>query len=686
MYKAPFVKIQLYRNEMELTQLKGIGEKRINILTTANINCGFDLVTYFPKIYYMLGDEEAYNEKKQSQLIKIKTISEPVNQFIRKGFCITSIKAQDENNKKIIKLVWYNQPYTKKRLENGIVYYTYGKPNINKDNEFIVKMIKSENKFKETGSGFAVYKNIGNIGTTLLKSLISQVLEKEIIDSVITSDEEKEFNLLPLQIAYKEIHFPTDTKTLEMARKRIDIERIVMLLALKYDKDKNIKLKSNSFICQDSYATEFKEMLEFKPTDGQLTAMEDISKDLSSNKIMNRLIEGDTGCGKTIVAFYACYLAYKNKYQSVLMAPTEILASQHYIEALKLFKGKINIAYLHSGLKTAERNRILAGIKIGFYELVIGTHAVIGDKVEYKNLRLVITDEQHRFGVSSRAKLSYKGDAPETLVMSATPIPRSLALVLFGDLDISIIKDKPFGKSLTETHLVPENKINNMWNFITNFLNKNSSSMYIVCPRVVEDEEDDSLKNVQNTATLIKNMHIFDSFGIKVLHGGQKTEEKIATINAFKSGEVRVLVTTTIVEVGVDNPNANVMVILSPDTYGLASLHQLRGRVGRHGGQAYCFLDMENISISASDRLNFFSKTNDGFVVAEYDYNNRGYGDIYSLKQHGKTTQSFSFSKENIELSKKLLNKLKINNDILLSITNKAKECFKNIYENVVLN
>ncbi|MBQ3938284.1 MAG: ATP-dependent DNA helicase RecG, partial [Clostridia bacterium] len=375
---------------------------------------------------------------------------------------------------------------------------------------------------------------------------------------------------------------------------------------------------------------EFLPLLPFEPTDAQYGVMNEIALDMASDQPMSRLIQGDVGSGKTVLALYAMYVAAKNGYQSVLMAPTEILAEQHF-KQLRHFFGE-RAAILTGHMTAKERRETLAGIADGSTIAVCGTHALIENGVEFSNLGVVITDEQHRFGVRQRAAIGKKGEAPDTLIMSATPIPRTLSLILYGDLDISTVRGMPPGRKPAVTKLVPERKRADMYRYIEKLIADERIQAYVVCPMIEENEE---LEGVRSAESLYEELRGNLSLRIGLLHGRMKNGEKDELMERFRKGELDMLVSTTVIEVGVDVPNACIMVIESAERFGLAQLHQLRGRVGRGDKQSYCFLLTGSGSKTALERLRFLAETSDGFRIAEKDLELRGPGELIGMRQHG---------------------------------------------------
>ena len=442
----------------------------------------------------------------------------------------------------------------------------------------------------------------------------------------------KKYNLCNLKFALENIHFPKDISSLNMAKNRLSFEEL-LLMQLGMGGLKSHKAQSNICI-ENDYSKEFYSLLPFTPTNAQKRAVDECVKDLKNiNKTaMNRLVQGDVGSGKTAVASCICYTTARNGYQCAFMAPTEILAEQHYYSLKKLFSNSVNIALLTGSTKIKEKNQILNALSDGNIDIIIGTHALISDNVEFKNLGLVVTDEQHRFGVAQRAKLLSKGENPHLLVMSATPIPRTLALVVLGDLDISVIDEMPPNRMKTDTFLISSNIRKRALSFIQKEIDKGRQA-YIVCPLVEQGESD--LISAQNYARNLQAQ--LSGYTVALLHGKMNGKEKEQVMKDFANGKTQILVSTTVIEVGVDVPNSTVMMIENAERFGLSQLHQLRGRVGRGKHKSYCILVSDIKNKDTKTRLQVMCQTNNGFEIAEQDLALRGPGNFFGAEQHGLT-------------------------------------------------
>ena len=535
-------------------------------------------------------------------------------------------------------LTWFNQTYLKNKFKVGERYQFYGKVNIKYGRiEMARPVFDKEGLNKNTGKIIPIYPLTYKLSQNKLRSIIENGLKLTLgkLDETIPDYILKEYNLEDINTATRQIHFPSNFDEYSRARRRFVFEELLTvqlaLLSLKsrYDKetdgiqfDKNVKMSDviNS--------------LPFRLTRAQLKVLEEIDNDMENNKPMNRLLQGDVGSGKTIVSIISAYKAAKSGYQSAIMAPTAILAEQHMQEFSKVLeKFGIKCELLLGGMRAKKRREVLEQLKNGEIDVLIGTHALIVDDVEFKKLGLVVTDEQHRFGVRQRANIVSKGLNPDVLVMTATPIPRTLALILYGDLDISIIDELPPNRKKIETYPVTKNYERRVEEFIRANVAKGRQA-YIVCPLVEDNEEFENYKSVVELAEKYQN-DVFPEYQVAYLHGKMKQKEKDDIMQRFKEGEIQILVSTTVIEVGVNVPNANIMVVQNAEHFGLAQLHQLRGRVGRGEYQSYCILIYEGNSRTTRERMKIMKDTDNGFIVAEKDLELRGSGEFFGTRQHG---------------------------------------------------
>ena len=612
---------------MELSELKGVGPKTLEYLNKLNIYNIDDLSRYYPYRYnvYHLSDINNINEE-DNIVISGKIIQAPNIFYIRKGFDRLSFNL--ETNNKIIKVTIFNRGYLKKNLSIG------------KDITLIGKYDKLKNSFTASDIKLYAIKNtevepvyhmVSGLKRKTLKTLIDNSLTiNNNIDDILPSYINDRYELLDTYKAIKEVHNPTSTELLKKAKLKLKYDELFEFMF----KINLLKFKSRVF--NDFYVKEYSRSsldellskLPFNLTVDQLSAIDDIIDDFKSNKRMNRLILGDVGSGKTIISFIACLINLSCGYQSAILAPTEVLANQHYNNFVSLFPD-IKIALLTGNTSAKDKKLIKEKLLTNETDILIGTHAIISDDIEFNNIGLVVTDEQHRFGVNQRKALQNKGNNVDVLYMSATPIPRTYALTIYGDMDISMVKTKPAGRKEIITNLYNSNQIKDVCDVITNEIN-NKHQVYVVAP-LIDDEEDreelNDLKKIKETLT--NNLSIKPT--IEILHGKMKQADKDEVMNKYKDGLIDILISTTVIEVGVDVKNATVMAIFNAERFGLATLHQLRGRVGRNELQSYCLL----ISDKETDRLNVMCESNDGFYIADKDFEIRGSGDLFGIRQHG---------------------------------------------------
>lgn len=619
--------------------LKGVGESRAKLFQRLGINNVEDVITHFPREYEDRGNLKRIIEMWDGETCAFEGLvaSNVTENKIRKGLAIYKMVIQDDTGSIIA--VWFNQHYLKNAFAIGERYVFYGK--INKKYRSIeiqnpvYERVKEEG-MKNTCRIIPVYPATSNLSQNIIRTVISNALgqiEGKLQD-ILPQRIRNTYRLCEVNYAISNIHFPDTIEDFNNARYRLVFEELLLfqlgLLSVKniFEEGKNgISFK------QSPETLEFISKLPFKLTGAQKKVFDEIEKDMESTKVMNRLVQGDVGSGKTIVAVLALFKAVNSGYQGTLMVPTEILAEQHYNSIRGLLKHYgINIALLTGSQTKKQKKEILAEIKTGTIDIVIGTHALIEDDVEFDRLGLVVTDEQHRFGVRQRAALSNKGSNPDVIVMTATPIPRTLALILYGDLDISIIDELPPGRKPVETYTAD----NTMRERINNFIRKKvkeGRQAYIVCP-LVEDSETVDAKSAMETAEKIAKKD-FSDLRVGLIHGKMKYKDKEEVMKEFVEGKINILVSTTVIEVGVNVPNATIMVIENAERFGLAQLHQLRGRVGRGEHQSYCILYNESKSSISKERMQVMQKTNDGFVISEKDLELRGPGEFFGTRQHG---------------------------------------------------
>ncbi len=618
--------------------VKGVGPNRVKLLNKLNIYTLQDLISYYPREYEDRSKPKKIADTIEGEEVLIQAIVVSKIKEIRtykKNMTIYKLIVRDETE--CCEVIWYNQSYLKNIFKLGEKYNFYGKINrkIGKV-EMLSPVFDKEESTKNTGKIIPLYPSTYNLSQNIIRQIIENGL-KEVYPNLEETIPEyilNEYNLLDINNSVKNIHFPKDFQEYEKARTRLVFEELLdmqlLLLNLK-NKYKN-KEKGNAFN-KDVKMSDVINDLPFKLTKAQLRVLEEIEKDMEDEEPMNRLLQGDVGSGKTIVAIIAAYKAVKSGYQMTIMAPTSILAKQH-LESFNQILSKYNIKceLLLGGTTKKKKDEILEKLKNGEIDILIGTHALIEENVVFKNLGLVVTDEQHRFGVRQRSVIASKGKNPDVLVMTATPIPRTLALILYGDLDISIIDELPPNRKKIDTFAVTKSMEDRVNNFIKKQINEGRQA-YIVCPLVEESEEIDA-KSVLELAEKYKT-EIFKEYNVEYIHGKLKQKEKDEIMEKFKDGKIDILISTTVIEVGVNVPNSSIMIIENAERFGLAQLHQLRGRVGRGEYKSYCILKYQGNSEIIRKRMKVMQETNDGFIISEKDLELRGSGEFFGTKQHG---------------------------------------------------
>ena len=615
--------------EYDIRYLKGVGEKTARLYNKLGIFTVDDLIRHYPRKYLDYSNTVSVKDAPPDTPVFIKaTMITPVKEsMIRKG--LTLYKCNFSDGETVIRVTIFNNKYLAKALRTFDDYILYGKV----EKTFTsASMSSPQIERADKAEVHPVYPTTEKLSVKAISNSVRNALALVgKIPETLSDDILKKYDLVSLDFATRQIHFPTDEKNVEPARHRLIFDELLTLqLGLLKLKEKDVK--GNSCKIKKDFTNEFYSLLPFTPTGAQQRAVADCIEDMQSDRMMNRLVQGDVGSGKTAVAGAVIYTVIKNGAQAALMAPTEILATQHFESFKKLFASTdVRVVLLTGSVKAGEKKEIKRALCNGEIDLIVGTHALIQNDVEFENLGLVCTDEQHRFGVQQRANLAMKGDNPHLMVMSATPIPRTLGLIIYGDLDISLLDELPPGRQEIRTDVVTSAYHKRIYKFIRDAVDRGEQA-YIVCS-LVDEGESDLISAKEYADNLAKNE--FVGYSVGLLHGKMKPAEKDRVMQSFAEGETQILVSTTVVEVGVDVPNATVMLIENADRFGLSQLHQLRGRVGRGKNKSYCILVSDNKSDSSRERLQVMKHTSNGFDIADYDLKSRGPGDFFGKRQHG---------------------------------------------------
>jgi len=621
----------------DVKYVKTVGPNRVKLLNKLNIYTLKDLIEYYPRDYEDRSKPKNLYECIDGEEVLIEAMATGrINEMHKGRMTISRLIVKDQTGTCYI--TWFNQGYLRDKFQPGRMYRFFGKiSNKNGRLEMNSPVYDEIDQSKNTGKIIPIYPLTFELKQNTLRRIIENgLLEvKGQLPETLPEYILKENNLWDINNTIERIHFPIEFSDFNKARERLVFEELLtMQLAL-------LKLKNNYEhetdgiqFSKDVHMSDVINMLPFRLTKAQLRVLEEIDRDMESNKPMNRLLQGDVGSGKTVVAMIAAYKAVKSGYQATIMAPTAILASQH----LESFKGildelGIRSELLISNVTKKKKAEILEKLQSGEIDVLIGTHAILEENVVFKNLGLVVTDEQHRFGVKQRSTIAAKGQNPDIIAMSATPIPRTLALILYGDLDISIIDELPPNRKKIETFAVRKNMEERVNNFIKKQIAEGRQA-YIVCPLVEENEDMEGLQSVVELAEKYQK-ETFSEYKVAYLHGKMKPKEKDEIMQRFKDGEIQILIATTVIEVGVNVPNASIMVVENAERFGLAQLHQLRGRVGRGEYQSYCILKYEGNGETIRQRMKVMCDTNDGFIISEKDLELRGSGDFFGTEQHG---------------------------------------------------
>ena len=613
-----------------ITELTGVGSRRAELFRKLGAPTVGALLRLYPRAYEDWSSPCTVAEAPADVPCAVRAVVESVGApvFAHSGIMLTHVQMADDAGTPL-ELTFFNNQYIQNLLQSGTCYILYG------------KVACSHGKYQMASPIFAkegqcsglrpIYPQTKGLSSRIIAASVREALHllPDILRDPIPQDLRQEYSLCELRYALENIHFPQDTESMEVARRRLAFEEL-LVLQLGLLSMKSRAREKSSFLVSHSCLEEFWKLLPFAPTHAQKRAAEEAVQDMQSGYPMNRLIQGDVGSGKTAVAAACCHTAIQNGMQAVLMAPTDILAHQHFLSLTEMLEpAGISVGLLTGSLKAKEKAAVKAGAANGSIQLLVGTHALLTPDVRFQNLGLVITDEQHRFGVNQRAALSEKSEGTHVLVMSATPIPRTLALMIYGDLDISVIDELPPGRQEIQTFCINSGKRERALRFLQKHVHEGRQA-YIICPAI--DGGSDKASVAEYTRYL---QEVLPDCRISALHGRMKAKEKDGIMAAFSAGEIDILISTTVVEVGVDVPNAVDMLIENAEQYGLSQLHQLRGRVGRGTCQSYCILITDAQNDDARARMEVMCETSDGFKIAERDLKLRGPGDFFGQRQHG---------------------------------------------------
>ncbi|RHL46380.1 ATP-dependent DNA helicase RecG [Eubacterium ventriosum] len=623
---------------MDLNNLKGIGEKTEKLFYKAGIEKVNDLLRYYPRYYDVFEEPVLIRDLEcdRTQAIKGTVVREVSVKRVRNLQVVTGYLRDERGD--AIKATWFNSPYLKGKLTIGSTFIFRGFVKENYSNFSIEqpKIFGIAEYNKKKGEMQPVYPLVSGLTNNMVQKAVKQALKLVETEEFLPEKIRNKYGLEGLQQAIEHIHYPTDKNQLYSARKRLIFDEFFMFIYnIRNLKDKNTEIHNRHILEEPKEVKTLINNLPYKLTNAQKRTWEEIKRDISSTKVMNRLIQGDVGSGKTIIAFFALITAALNNGQGAMMAPTEVLARQHYdnlIELIKEHNINVNPVVLVGSMTAKEKREAYKVIESGDADIIIGTHALIQEKVNYNNLTMVVTDEQHRFGVRQREAISEKGERPHIMVMSATPIPRTLAIIMYGDLDISVIDELPANRLPIANCVVGTDYRPNAYDFMTKQIAK-GRQVYVICPTIEYSEAVEGENVIEYAEKLKRIMPV--SVNIEFLHGRMKPAEKNEIMDRFANNQIQILVSTTVVEVGVNVPNATVMMVENAERFGLAQLHQLRGRVGRGKYQSYCIFINGSGKKEALERLNILCKSNDGFLIANEDLKLRGPGDFFGVRQSG---------------------------------------------------
>ena len=611
--------------------LKGVGETRAKSLEKQGIYSVGDLLRNYPRAYEDWNNTKLLRDAQINESICVRAVVAQNPQVVKTNGGRILVKTVISDGSDYIPVTFFNNKYVKDQLEEDKEYLFFGKITLDKYNNKTMLSPRFEKSLDKQRIR-PIYKATSSMPSKTTERLVETALReiKGNVQEIIPEYIVKKYRLMGFEEALRAIHFPESEEQLALAKRRLIFEEL-LLLQMGLLNEKTEGGNRSSIPVKNDYTEEFYSSLPFEPTNAQKRAVAEAIENMKAAKQMNRLLQGDVGSGKTVVAAALMYNAVKNGFQAALMAPTEVLANQHYKTLSSFFGDDINICLLTGSVTAAKKRDIRGRLKDGDCDIVVGTHAIIQNDVEFNNLGLVITDEQHRFGVGQRASLSNKGNNPHTLVMSATPIPRTLAMMIYGDLDISVLDELPKGRQPIKTYHVPTSYHERIYNFIRKNIAQGQQA-YIVCPLVSESDSD--LVPATEYYDYLKSTYFADCT-LGLLHGQMKPKDKDAVMARFYSGEIQLLISTVVIEVGVDVPNATVMAIENAERFGLSQLHQLRGRIGRGSKESTCILLSDAQNEEATDRFETMCRTSDGFEIAKKDLEMRGPGDFFGSRQHG---------------------------------------------------
>ncbi len=640
---------------MELTKIKGVNEKREQDFNKLGITDTAGLIKFFPRTYLDLREQQSLRYVYHNDVVLTpgKIVSIPVNKFITRRGGLVKVVCEQEGF--IFSVVWFNQPYVLNKLEVGKEYLFYGRvQNRLGDISLVNPTFELCEKIFRLKGIVPQYTCKGSLTQKSVRDGVKVALTVEKPQSIIPSELQAKFGLESLYWAYQQVHNPDNFDSQAKASNRIAVEEYFALIsAFKFIKGDRNQVRINKYNCSSRDLVEFiAKRFPFEFTDGQKNAVNEIFSDMTGDSVMNRLVQGDVGSGKTAVSMCALFIAVNSGYQAVMLAPTEVLARQNFNAVKKAFPD-YNVDLITGSTSLKDKKDIKEATKNGIINILVGTHALLQDDVTFKKLALCVCDEQQRFGVAQRSSLLSKGITPDVLVMSATPIPRTLSLIFYGDLDITTIHDKPKMRIPIQTNIVPNEKYSDMLGFIRREIAEGRQA-YFVCPKIEGDEEGTTISVTELFEDLSRRI---PDIKIGLLHGKMKDREKNAVMQDFKDKRIELLVSTTVIEVGVDVPDASVMVIYNAERFGLSQLHQLRGRVGRSDIKSYCFLLTNSKGGTALERLKIIKENSDGFKISEFDYKIRGSGDFMGGRQSGKIISDLGnlvYDTESIFLAKKL--------------------------------